>query len=85
MGDGRRIDPAKDRERSRAVGRSANIAELKMGRKENAAGSQGTGTMVAALVLVALVPAVGVLWFMTVAMRSHLSAQGTLMVKPGVG
>ncbi len=42
-----------------------------MGRKENAAGSRGTGTMVAALVLAALVPAVGVLWFMTVAMRNE--------------
>ena len=35
------------------------------------AGNQGPPAMIAALVLAALVPAMGVLWFMSVAMRNE--------------
>ena len=45
--------------------------ELKRPFKEFSAGDHSTATTLAALVLVALVPAVCVLWFMTLAMRNE--------------
>jgi signal transduction histidine kinase len=52
---------------------------LKRPFKEFSTGNHSTATMFAALVLVALVPAVCVLWFMTLAMRNErLAVQGRL-------
>ncbi|MBI5766729.1 MAG: hypothetical protein HZA93_02990 [Verrucomicrobia bacterium] len=44
---------------------------MKIPFKESADGEQSPAPLIAALVLVALVPAVGVLWFMSVAMRNE--------------